>query len=223
MSDKRLIKKVRSTAIYDSVRGLSIQYAEVLRLRQAVREAETQLATQRLAGNTSPWPYTRPGYWDLSKLCYEVNWRASVAYPEGGRIAVRQAIFAIRPAPPSRAFRLMMYGVRRGKGAVRSVAEYLAKAASSTNWLVRPANQLWKNATLTWLRAIAFWRTSGDGSSQRVPLNPTSRSGTTSPASHHLRRPYFFCHSRQCVGRIAIGLPVVAFVQPLWASFTALE
>jgi hypothetical protein len=49
MSDERLINKRRRTAIYDSVQGLSIQYAEVLRLRQAVQEAETQLATQNLA------------------------------------------------------------------------------------------------------------------------------------------------------------------------------
>ena len=51
MSDERLINKDRSTAIYDSELGLSILYAEVLRLRWAVREAETQLVTQRLAGS----------------------------------------------------------------------------------------------------------------------------------------------------------------------------
>ncbi len=53
MSDERLIKKRRRAAIYDSVQGLSIQYAEVLRLRQAVQEAETQLATQSLAGSSA--------------------------------------------------------------------------------------------------------------------------------------------------------------------------
>jgi hypothetical protein len=51
MSDERLINKRRRTATYDSVQDLSIQYAEVLRLRQAVREAEKQLATQSLAGS----------------------------------------------------------------------------------------------------------------------------------------------------------------------------
>jgi hypothetical protein len=42
MSDERRINKGSKTAIYESLQGLCIQYAEVLRLRQAVREAEAQ-------------------------------------------------------------------------------------------------------------------------------------------------------------------------------------
>ena len=52
MNDKRLIKKVRRAAICYPERGLSIQYAEVLRLRQAVSEAEA-----RFSDTKSGWEY----------------------------------------------------------------------------------------------------------------------------------------------------------------------
>ena len=105
---------------------------------------------------------------------HRVRWEA--------RRHARKAILAIRPAPPAGLF---IYNGRHrgGKAALRSVAEYLAKAAEFGELAGSASEPALKSATLTWLSAIAFWPMSDNGSLRRVRSHRTSRSGRTGLAS----------------------------------------
>ena len=95
----------------------------------------------------------------------------------------RKAVLAIRPAPPAGLF---IYNGRHrggGKAALRSVAEYLAKAAEFGELAGSASEPALKSATLTWLSAIAFWPMSDNGLLRRVRSHRTSRSGRTGLAS----------------------------------------